>query len=320
MPFLVDPVSSEREALGGFLAHQQHALRAVVHGLTEEQAFSTPSASSMSLAHVIKHVTVVQDNWLAGVLVAPEPIDEETSAAIAQRSDTLGPDDTVGTLLVEYDAVCGRVQDVLGSVDLETAFPAPDAPWFPDVSWSVRWVWQHLITELARHAGHADIIRETVDGGTMFELIMAYDEMSDLPFMAAWKPAEPSFASGISTVSMIVEDPARARAWYTELLGAEPYFDNGPYVEWRLGPHDHELGLLDARVAPAHRAEGDAAAVVYLQVPDVRTAYARLLSLGARDHWAPMEFGGGYVGASVVDPFGNVLGVMQRGGTTQRLE
>lgn len=314
MSFLVDPVSTERGVLAGFLAHQQNAFRVVVHGLTAEQAFRTPSASSMSLAHLIKHITVVQDNWLAGVLVAPEPIDEETSAAIAQRPDTLGPEDTVSSLRVEYDTVCERVLASVHTTDLETPFPAPDAPWFPDVTWSVRWVWQHLITELARHAGHADIIRETIDGGTMFELIMAYDEMPDLPFMTPWKPAEPPFASGISTHTMIVDDPAKARAWYTDLLGAEPCFDNGPYVEWRIGPHDHELGLLDAAVAPSRQGEGDAGAILYLQVPDARAAFGRLLDLGAREHWAPREFGGGYVGGSVVDPFGNVLGVMQRGG------
>lgn len=315
MPFLVDPVGSEHEAVAGFLAHQHHAFRAVLHGLTEEQAFATPSASSMSLAHLIKHVTVVQDNWLAGALVAPEPIDAETSSTIAQRPDTPGPSDTLAALLQEYDEVCGRVLDAVRVLDLDTPFPAPKAPWFPDVTWSIRWVWQHLITELARHAGHADIIRETIDGGTMYELIAAYDGLPDQPFLSAWKPTEPPFASGISTFSMIVDDLAAARAWYTDVLGAGPYFDNGPYVEWRLGPHDDELGLLDAAVAPAHRAEGDAGAILYLRVPHARVAFDRLLALGAREHWPPMDFGGGYVGASVVDPFGNVLGVMQRGGS-----
>ncbi|UAL28428.1 DUF664 domain-containing protein [Nocardioides rotundus] len=313
MAFHVAPVDTEREALAGYLAHQQDAFRAVVHGLTEQQARSTPSASALSLAGLVKHVTVVQENWLTGVLHAPEPIPAGVTRGIAERSDRLVPEDTLETLLAGFDDVCARVLAAVEERDPDTPLPAPDAPWFPDETWSVRWVWQHLITELARHAGHADIIRETIDGATMYELVAAHDGIADLPFLQAWQPAEPPYSSGISTVSLIVEDLAKARAWFTELLGAEPYFDNGPYVEWRLGPHDHELGLLDASVAPPHSSAGDAPAVVYLQVPDARAAFARLLELGATEQWPPRDFGGGYVGASVITPFGHVLGVMERG-------
>ena len=72
------------------------------------------------------------------------------------------------------------------------AWPVPDAPWFPqDVdAWTVRWVWWHLVEELSRHAGHGDIVRETVDGATMYALVAARDGLPDLPWLKAWKPAE----------------------------------------------------------------------------------------------------------------------------------
>ena len=81
--------------------------------------------------------------------------------------------------------------DAVRRLDLDTPVPVPDAPWFPkDVeAWSVRWVWWHLMEELARHAGHGDIVRETLDGATMYALVAARDGLPDLPFLKAWKPA-----------------------------------------------------------------------------------------------------------------------------------
>jgi hypothetical protein len=69
--------------------------------------------------------------------------------------------------------------------------PVPEAPWFPKDGppWSVRWIWWHLMEELSRHAGHGDIIRETVDGATMYALVAAREGLDDLPFVEAWKPA-----------------------------------------------------------------------------------------------------------------------------------
>ena len=88
----------------------------------------------------------------------------------------------------EFDAVCQEVLDAVDRLDLNTPVPAPEAPWFPKgVVWSVRWVWMHLIEELARHAGHADIVRESIDGAQMFSLMLAKDGLPDTPFLKAWK-------------------------------------------------------------------------------------------------------------------------------------
>src|SRR5215472_17459885 len=82
------------------------------------------------------------------------------------------------------------------------------------------------------------------------------------------------------------------------------------YVEFRIGDYQHELGIIDTRFAP-HRRPGTAAgAVIYWHVDDVRGAFDRLISMGATVHQEPVERGPGFVTASVIDPFGNILGVM----------
>ncbi|WP_214411548.1 VOC family protein [Sphaerisporangium fuscum] len=120
---------------------------------------------------------------------------------------------------------------------------------------------------------------------------------------------------GLTTVSFFADDVTAAARWYTELLGIEPYFtrpvEGAPvYVEFRVGDHQHELGIIDGRFAPRPRPEEAGGAVIYWHVDDVEAAFERLLSLGATAYEKPVERGPGFVTASVVDPFGNVLGVM----------
>jgi predicted enzyme related to lactoylglutathione lyase len=115
---------------------------------------------------------------------------------------------------------------------------------------------------------------------------------------------------GLTTISFWAADLAAAKQWYAELLGIEPYFERPGYVEFRLGDYQHELGLIDSRYAPAGSASEPGGAVVYWHVDDVQAAFERLLSLGAKQYEAPRERGPGFVTASVIDPFGNILGIM----------
>ncbi|MGX5695227.1 VOC family protein [Agromyces soli] len=126
---------------------------------------------------------------------------------------------------------------------------------------------------------------------------------------------------GLSTVNVYADDVAAAQRWYTEFLGLEPYFFNPPqpappvYVEFRLGDLQHELGIVDRRFAPGAADGGPAEAsvsqpITYWHVDDVEAVLARLLALGATPHQPVIERGPGFVTASVVDPFGNVLGIM----------
>lgn len=134
---------------------------------------------------------------------------------------------------------------------------------------------------------------------------------SDGPLAAA--PTRPVLR-GMTTVTYLADDLDAARRWYAELLGREPYFDRPPYVEWRVGDYQHELGILDRRYAAAEPAArprpAPAGAVLYWQVDDVDAALDRLLGMGARPLEAPRDSGAGFLWASVVDPFGNILGVM----------
>lgn len=119
---------------------------------------------------------------------------------------------------------------------------------------------------------------------------------------------------GLTTVSFFADDLTEAGAWYTEVLGIKPYFEREfsgkpAYIEFRIGDYQHELGLIDSRFAPAGRQTGSGA-VIYWHVDDVEASFDRLVALGATEHEKPTERGPGFVTASVVDPFGNVLGIM----------
>jgi predicted enzyme related to lactoylglutathione lyase len=120
---------------------------------------------------------------------------------------------------------------------------------------------------------------------------------------------------GLSTVSFFADDLTAARDWYTQLLGVEPYFtrsiDERPaYVEFRVGDYEHELGIIDRRFALPDAPRAAGGAVIYWHVDDLQASFERLLSMGAAAHEQPTERGPGFVTASVIDPFGNILGVM----------
>lgn len=121
---------------------------------------------------------------------------------------------------------------------------------------------------------------------------------------------------GISTVSFWADDMDAARKWYTELLGIEPYFnvpnEDGSlgYTEFRLGDYQHELGLINSRYRPSGMASGPAGVVVYWHVDDVTASLEKLLAMGAKQHEAPRDRGEGFITATVIDPFGNILGIM----------
>jgi predicted enzyme related to lactoylglutathione lyase len=121
---------------------------------------------------------------------------------------------------------------------------------------------------------------------------------------------------GPATVNIWADDMEAARKWYAELLGVEPYFErpgNGlpaAYYEFRIGDYQSELGIIDRRYAPPTAADSPGGAVIHWHVDDVQGTLDRLLSLGATPYMPLTEQGPGFVTASVVDPFGNVLGIM----------
>lgn len=116
---------------------------------------------------------------------------------------------------------------------------------------------------------------------------------------------------GFTTISYWADDLEAARDWYAELLGVEPYFRNpGGYVEFRIGDSEDELGIIDARFRPPDAVTGPGGVVMYWHVDDVDVALSRLTGMGATIWQEPVDRGEGYITAAVIDPFGNVLGVM----------
>ncbi|MFF0453214.1 VOC family protein [Nocardia africana] len=114
---------------------------------------------------------------------------------------------------------------------------------------------------------------------------------------------------GMTTVSYYADDLATAKRWYSELLDTPPYFEVPGYIEFRIGDYRHELGIIDRRYCPdpTHDTGG---ALLYWHVDDLDAALHRLRALGAAEHQPVTERGPGFVTASVVDPFGNLLGIM----------
>jgi predicted enzyme related to lactoylglutathione lyase len=116
---------------------------------------------------------------------------------------------------------------------------------------------------------------------------------------------------GICTISFYADDVEAAARWYTELLGIDPYFLRLPgYVEFRIGDYQQELGIIDRRYAPPGAPEKAGGAIVYWSVDDLPAAVERAIALGATEYEPVTERGPGFVTASVLDPFGNVLGLM----------
>ncbi|MFU8850020.1 DinB family protein [Micromonospora sp. SL1-18] len=151
----------ERAVLESFLDFHRAIVLRKVRGLSDADASQRLVPSLTTLAGLLKHLALVEQNWLAR-LFAPEPGDVYiTSEAEAEASFTLDPADTVETLTAVYEAACARSRAIAARFDLDHVVPHPQ---LGEVS--LRWVLVHLIEETARHAGHADILRELTDGET----------------------------------------------------------------------------------------------------------------------------------------------------------
>jgi len=182
------PVADERDGLLTFLAQQRRVLKHAAHGLTPEQLRATPSASALSVGGLLKHVPHVERGWTD--LLAKKP--RTTNAEEYGAEFRLTPDDTLESLLAGYDEVATYTEEVVaGIADLGEAVPVPDEPWFAGevTHWSVRWVLLHVIEETARHAGHADIVRESIDKATAYELLAAAEGWAATPWLKPWEPA-----------------------------------------------------------------------------------------------------------------------------------
>jgi uncharacterized damage-inducible protein DinB len=163
--------TGEHADLLAMLTKHRHFLRFTTRDLTDEQAGQRSTASELCLGGLIKHVAAVERNWVDFILNGPSTTDDFTAmseADWAKRADEfrLLPSETLAGVLAEYAEVARRTDALVATLpDLDATQPLPKAPWFePGGRWSTRRVLLHIIAETAQHAGHADIIRESLDG------------------------------------------------------------------------------------------------------------------------------------------------------------
>jgi uncharacterized damage-inducible protein DinB len=156
----------ERQDLLESLRRHREFLRFTVRGLTEEQARLRPTVSALSLGGLVKHVTATERQWTRFAVEGESAMVGGGSAAEYAAGFAMADDETLEGLLADYAAVAAETDALVASApDLSADHALPPAPWFtPGARWSIRRVLLHVIAETAQHAGHADILRETLDG------------------------------------------------------------------------------------------------------------------------------------------------------------
>ena len=168
---IAEVLDNERADLLEVLGKQRHLMRFTTRDLTDDQARQRTTASELCLGGLIKHVTLVERNW-AGFIVSGASAMRDFTAMTDEdfadwaRQFRLLPDETLDGVLAGYAAAAGRTDELVRTVpDLNVTQPLPAAQWYPaGARWSARRVFLHIIAETAQHCGHADIIRESLDG------------------------------------------------------------------------------------------------------------------------------------------------------------
>ena len=178
-------LDAERADLLDQLAEARSALIGAAEGLSDSQLGETPTASALCLGGLLKHVASIEEGWLRFVTDGPSAMrydlpDGVTWADVAagtarefpqwmidhQNNFRMLPGETLAGILERYEQVAARTEEVVaGLPDLSVTHPLPEAPWnAPGAVHSARRVLMHVIAETAQHAGHADILRESIDG------------------------------------------------------------------------------------------------------------------------------------------------------------
>ena len=171
MALAATELDAERSDLLAVLAKHRQFLRYTTRDLTDEQARARTTVSELTLGGLIKHVTDVERSWAEFIVVGPSALGDAsamTEADWAKRADEfrLLDGETLADVLDAYEAVAAATTELVRTLpDLDATHPLPTAPWFPPSErWSARRALLHIATETAQHSGHADIIRESLDG------------------------------------------------------------------------------------------------------------------------------------------------------------
>lgn len=158
---------SERDDILETLAAHRRFLLHTVQGITDTQARQRTTVSELTLGGIVKHVAVTEQQWARFIVEGTVALaTTDTSFAEHAASFVLGEGETLADVVAGYEAIADHTDDLVRSLpDLDLAHALPEAPWFPPgATRSARRVFLHIVAETAQHAGHADIVREALDG------------------------------------------------------------------------------------------------------------------------------------------------------------
>jgi hypothetical protein len=161
-------INLERADLVNVLDKHRDLLLRTVLGVTDTQARLTPTASQLCLGGIVKHVAMAEEGWVRFIEEGTDAIGPADAAAYEAHAASfrMTEGETLATLIARYETVTRRTDELVAALpSLDASHPLPEAPWFePGARWTARRVILHIVAETAQHAGHADIIRETIDG------------------------------------------------------------------------------------------------------------------------------------------------------------
>lgn len=177
MPFLTAETTDERDSLATFAQQQIEQVATTLHGLTAAQLALTPTASGISLGALARHVLFIASGAVSTINAAPAPGEnpertpEQAMAEGGLAPEALRAEDTAESLADALAEAGRQLAGAIRAADMDTQGPVPQAPWFEGrTTWTMRWYALHEIEEHARHAGHADILRESIDGQGAYAL------------------------------------------------------------------------------------------------------------------------------------------------------
>ncbi|MEU5908173.1 DinB family protein [Micromonospora sp. NPDC047467] len=156
-------LTGERADLLQALRQHRGFLLRTVDGLTDEQAATRSTVSELCLGGLVKHVAGVEERWMRFAVGGAQEMQRVAVDWAGQFR--MAPGETLAGLVERFRAVADQTDELVGTLDLDAAHPLPEEPWFEaGATWTVRRVLLHVIAETSQHAGHADILREAIDG------------------------------------------------------------------------------------------------------------------------------------------------------------
>ena len=198
MPLFAATTTTEHDSLIEWVDVTLTNARSIVSGLTGDQLRARPIESSeLTLGWLILHIGEVAETWIARAAAGPGPL--ETGRTLLESYEHAATVNEVATdasaedILAEFDRRHAAALEHLRRVDLDVTVPVPaEMPWFPPglPAFNGRWTVMHAVNEIARHSGQADILREAIDGATMYELI-ASDQGIDMSHIGMWYANHP---------------------------------------------------------------------------------------------------------------------------------